>query len=172
MVFPPKLLDEIQKLSPEKWSGHAYRHIFGSGAIDAANTRGARWNPPDTAALYVSLTFDGAVAEGDHTIEVQPFPIRAKRTVYEVSLDLAAVIDISTPEVLLALGISADDLVDDDLEACQVVGGACAWTQADGILVPSARSDATNLVVFPTWKSADAKFEVIDSTVIAERSAG
>lgn len=60
MVYPPELLDRLQAITPTPWSGQAFRHMFGDYPPDAENTRGARWNPQGVAAIYTSLTRDGA----------------------------------------------------------------------------------------------------------------
>jgi RES domain-containing protein len=79
VVYPPELLDRLQAITPTPWSGQAFRHMFGDYPPDAENTRGARWNPQGVAAIYTSLTRDGALAEAEHQIAVQPIPPRARR---------------------------------------------------------------------------------------------
>jgi RES domain-containing protein len=64
-AYPPELLDRLQALTPAPWSGQVFRHMFGSYPPDAENTRGARWNPPGVAAIYTSLTREGALAEAE-----------------------------------------------------------------------------------------------------------
>jgi RES domain-containing protein len=54
--------------------------MFGDYPPDAENTRGARWNPPGVAAIYTSLARDGALAEAEYQIAVQPIRPRARRT--------------------------------------------------------------------------------------------
>ncbi|MGO9320726.1 MAG: RES domain-containing protein [Solirubrobacteraceae bacterium] len=72
MVYPPELLDRLQAIAPGSWAGQAFRHMFGDYPPDAENTRGARWNPPSVAAIYTSLAREGALAEAEHQIAVQP----------------------------------------------------------------------------------------------------
>ena len=63
--------------------------MFNDHPPDAENTRGARWNPPDVAAIYLSLPRDGAIAEGDHAITIQPLrPRLARRYLYPVDITL------------------------------------------------------------------------------------
>lgn len=75
----PNLLEALAELKPSTWSGRVWRHTFADNPPDAANGRGARWNPPGTDALYVSLERDTALAEAEHQIAVQP--IRPRRVV-------------------------------------------------------------------------------------------
>jgi len=47
--------------------------------------------------------------------------------------------------------------------ACQMIGGAVEWLGHDGLLVPSARSEGTNLVIFPNKQTPDYRFEILES---------
>jgi RES domain-containing protein len=167
VVYPPDLLDRLQAVQPCAWTGTVYRHMFGSYQPDQQNTRGARWNPPNTAAIYTCLTHDGAVAEGDHAIALQPVRPKAARSVYEVRVGLANALDLTDRATLETLGIGEDELAGIDMAACQELGGAVAWLEHDGLLVPSARSVATNLVIYPTNQEPDAVFEVVRANPIA-----
>jgi RES domain len=48
----------------------------------------------------------------------------------------------------------------DDMLACRAIGGAVASLACDGLLVPSARTEATNLVIFAANLRAEARFDV------------
>ena len=161
MVYPPELLDRLQAITPTPWSGQAFRHMFGDYPPDAENTRGARWNPQGVAAIYTSLTRDGAHAEAEHQIAVQPIPPRARRTIYTLESSLTSVLDLTDAERLLDLGIGPAELTADDMIACRQLGGAVHWLERDGLLLPSARSPSTNLVIFPANRPADARFDII-----------
>jgi RES domain-containing protein len=159
VVYRPELLDALERLEPQRFAQRAWRHMFNDHPPDAENMRGARWNPPEVAAIYLSLTRDGAIAEGDHVVAIQPRRPRARRYVYPVDVTLDNVLDISNLARLAELGVTAPDLEGDDLTPCQQVGGAVAWLGHDGLLVPSARSPATNLIIFPANRAAEAHFE-------------
>lgn len=134
--------------------------MFGRRAPDTENTTGARWNPAGVPAIYLSLTEQGATAEGDHAIAVQPLRPRVRRVLYPVQLTLANVLDLSDPgQVTDLTGLTAADITDDDHAKCREIGAAADWLEHDGLLVPSARSAANNLVVFPSHRPADAAFE-------------
>jgi RES domain-containing protein len=134
--------------------------MFGDYPPDAENTRGARWNPQGVAAIYTSLTRDGALAEAEHQIAVQPIPPRARRTIYTLEVSLASVLDLTDGELLQDLGIGPAELTADDMIACRQLG-AVHWLERDGLLLPSARSPCTNLVIFPANRPADARFDII-----------
>ena len=160
MIFDPKLLDQLQSLDPTPWAGQAYRYIVGENLPTKANTRGARWNPPSVAAIYTALDRETLLAELDYRLSldvVRPKEIFA----YTISIELHNVLDLTPPGVLADVGLSMDELGDIDYRRCQEVGGAVDWLEHDGLLVPSARADGSNLVVFPTNQHAEAVFEVL-----------
>lgn len=158
MIHRPELLDALQRAPAGPLETAAWRHMFGMRPPDPENTGGARWNPPGVAAIYLSLARHGAIAEGDHTIAVQPFRPRARRFVYSIELTLANVLDLSDAAVLQRVGLDDQDLADDDHTACREVGAATAWLEHDGLLVPSARSKAHTLVIYPAHQAPDATF--------------
>jgi len=160
------VLEALARLKPTTWSGQVWRHTFADNPPDKANGRGARWNPPGTDALYVSLEREGALAEAEHQIAMQPVRPRAKRTLHRLRLELSNVLDLTDRSVLDRLGIDNDALASIDFTACQRVGGAAAFLHHDGILVPSARHDVVNLVVFVANQPADAEIRQIDAEVI------
>lgn len=159
MVYRPELLDALEHLEAQPFAGRAWRHMFNDHLPDTENTRGARWNPADVAAVYLSLSREGAIAEGNHATAIQPLPLRARRYLYPVDVTLENLIDLSERERLPAVGIGIPELEGDDLGPCQQVGGAVAWLQHDGLLVPSARTHAVNLVIFPANRSPHARFD-------------
>ena len=162
----PSLLEAIAELKPSTWSGRVWRHTFADNPPDKANGRGARWNPPGTDALYVSLDRETVLAEAEHQIASQPIRPKAKRMIHQLDLELASVLPLTDPVLLEGLGVDAAALSRVDFTACQVVGGAAAFLGHDGILVPSGRHPGVNLVVFVSNQRADADLRVIDSEVI------
>jgi RES domain-containing protein len=162
----PDLLEALADLESSTWSGRVWRHTFADNPPDKANGRGARWNPPGTDALYVSLDRETALAEAEHQIALQPIRPRAKRTLYQLDLELSNVLDLTDPEVLEGLGVDLAALSRVDFTACQRVGGAAAFLRHDGIRVPSGRHPGINLVVFISNQESDAELHVRESEVI------
>jgi RES domain-containing protein len=161
VVYAPHLLDRLQAIAPTAWAGRAFRHMFADYAPEVENTRGARWNPPGVAAIYMSLSREGVLAEAEHQLAVQPIRPRVRHTLYTLDLTLQSVLELTDADILRDLGVGTDELSADDMRTCQDVGGAIAWLDHDGILVPSARSPAINLVIFPTNRTTGVRFEVI-----------
>lgn len=162
MIHRPELLDALQRAHSGPLEIEAWRHVFGSHLPDQENTSGARWNPSGVAAIYLGCTRDGAVAEGNHAIAVQPLRPRALRFIYAVQVTLANVLDLRDTTTLHDVGLTHADIAGDDLSACQEVGAAADWLERDGLLVQSARSSAMNLIIYPAHRRPDAVFEYGD----------
>ncbi len=81
-------------------------------------------------------------------LERQPVPIRAALTVHALEVQLSKVVDLSTETQLSRVGLDMNAVVADDVVVPQRIGGAVSVTGASGLLVPSARLAAVNLVIF------------------------
>lgn len=165
MIYEPALLDQLEEFGGQEWEGVAYRHMFGSYPPARMNTLGARWNPREVAAIYASLERETALAEAEYRISLEPFRPKARRTLYRISVRLNSVVDLREPARLALVGLTDAELVADDFTACQKVGGATQLLGNDGLLVPSARANGANLVIFP---SNDYELEVVGSEEITE----
>ena len=72
MIYDRELLEKLDELRASPWRGEVFRHMFGDYPPERENQRGARWNPPETPAIYTSLRRDVALAEADFLISVLP----------------------------------------------------------------------------------------------------
>lgn len=158
MIHRPELLDALESAPAGPLATTAWRHMLGDRVPEQENIGGARWNPPGVAAIYLSLERQGAIAEGDYALAVQPINPRVRRFLYAVELTLENVVDLSDPAAFARTGLTGKDVASDDHAACQEVGAAIDWAEHDGLLVRSARSDCLNLVIYPAHRSADAIF--------------
>lgn len=167
MIHDEAKLEIIESLEASPWRGAVYRHMFADYPPDLENTQGARWNPPEVPAIYLSLQPETALAEAEYSIAVQPVPPRIKRTLYRIAVDLQSVIrlDLGT---LAALGVTESELRSSNMATCQAVGDAAAWLRLDGIIVPSVRAEGENLVVYPNNRAPDGEFTVLDMEIIAD----
>jgi RES domain-containing protein len=158
-IHDPELLDALERLGTENLQDViVWRHMFNDNPPELSNTRGARWNPAGLAAIYTSENRETAIAEGQHAIDIQPLRPRARRYVYELRMTATKVLRIGEAD-LSSLGLTKDDLESDDFEACQRVGAHAAFLEYDAIVVPSARDEGKNVVIFVNELAADAAFE-------------
>lgn len=168
MFYPTVLLDKLEELPTVPLQLTVFRHMLGTNVPARVNVRGARWNPPQTPAIYTSLLRQTALAEADYHLSLQTPPIRVRRTIYSIRVSLQKVVDLRDPDLLSSLSIRVDALSSADLTLCQRIGGAVARLGRDGLLVPSVRqAGGANLVIYPTQQElAESEFKVIDQEVI------
>ena len=162
MIYDRKTIEAVERLHSAPWQGVVFRHMFADFPPERENSRGARWNPPETPAIYSSLERETALAEAAYYIALQPIRPRARRRIYRLNVALSSVIDLSDWDQLVTLGLSRGSLQSIDHADCQIIGGAVEWLRHDGLLVPSGRSEGTNLVIFPNRQGPDYEFEVLD----------
>jgi RES domain-containing protein len=165
----PDLLDALEELAARPYRGTAWRHMFNDYPPSKVNISGARWNPAGVGAIYLAEERDTAAAEGQHAIDVQPARLFAKRVLYEVTIDIEEVIDLTSDGALRSVGLSARDLSSDDFSACQQVGAAVAWLGRGGLLVPSVRAAGRNLVVLVDSSAAATDIAIVSSEVLEVR---
>ncbi len=144
--------------------------MFGDNRPERQNQRGTRWNPAGVPAIYCSVDRATAIAEGDYVVAVQSLRPAAKRTLYQLDVHLDKVLDLTSRAVLRELHIGERELSDVDHAVCQKIGGAVEWLEHDGLLVPSARREGINLVIFPRKQGPAANFEIVNSEIITEDS--
>ena len=125
---------------------------------------GARWNPRNVPAVYTALSREVALAEHARRLEVQsPRPSRGEFTLYRVRVSIVGVIDLRDAKVLETVGVTGEQLAADDFAACQMVGGAAAFVNFGGLIVPSVRyPQGDNLVILTKNQPADFLFEIED----------
>lgn len=158
-IHDPDLLDAIEGLGAEVLDDvTVWRHMFNDNPPELSNTRGARWNPAGLAAIYTSQERDIAIAEGQHAIDSQPLRPRARRYIYELRVSAKKALRITESD-LSVLGLGFDDLDSSDFTACQHVAAHAAFLEHDALIVPSARADGSNVVIFVNELAADATFE-------------
>lgn len=159
-VHPPALLDALEQAEIGCIRGSVWRQVLVPTSALRSNIRGARWNPPNTEALYCSLDPATAAAEVDHLLAAQPVPITRQRISYEIAVELSRVADLRDPGWnTTPFGWDYDITADVD---CAAIGAAADWLGLDGLLAPSLRAPAANLVIYPANVSADDHYDLAD----------
>jgi RES domain-containing protein len=162
MSYERRILDYLEQAPKRAWRGRVWRYTQKGIPPDRENTRGARWNRPTESAIYTALARETAIAELRHALRVQsPPPTRGDFVLHRVELELDAVVDLGTWDLLGGTGLTADDVQNDDLSTCQTVGSAARWMSIGALLVPSARrADSANLVIYPDKQPRPMVFNV------------
>lgn len=168
MIYDQQTIAALEALQSVPWTGTVFRHMFGSFLPERENVSGARWNPPETPAIYTSLDRNTAIAEADFYINLQPLRPRARRNIYRIEVTLTSVLNLSDWNMLRSLGVERQTFDSSDYAGCQMVGGTAEWLGYDGILVPSARARGSNLIIFPNRRKPGYTFAVVDSEELAD----
>lgn len=169
MVEGVSLESILASLQATPWQGRVFRVTLNEYPPDRENTRGARWNPPDTAAIYTCLDPDICIAEVEYGLARQSRPVRRglRKTLYEIDVSLSAAADLTG--VLLALEqirIAHEQLFADDMKVSQEIGRLATWFGFDGLFVPSARGAGNNLVIYPGRAAESYAFEICGSRAL------
>lgn len=166
MVHDPDLLARLDAFAPEVFGGEVFRATRASLDPLTPSLAGGRWSRKDDApTLYTSLNRDGSIAEiAFHLAQMNPLPRKP------VVVNRLAVVARRTLRLLRAdlvdLGVDASRYDDIGYSRTQEIGAATAFLECDGLLVPSARWDCNNLVLFPLNQDFGDKLELTDSQVV------
>jgi RES domain-containing protein len=156
----PHLLDALEGSElPAPVGGIVWRQVLDPTSALRPNLRGARFNPLGVEALYCSLDPDTAAAEIDHLIAQQPVPITRVRRSFGIRVHLSRVADLRPTPWGRPFQYNCDLT---DWEQCQTIGAAAAWLGIAGLIVPSIRHDADNLVVFVGNLDLDDVVDTVD----------
>ncbi|MEO7165605.1 MAG: RES family NAD+ phosphorylase [Spartobacteria bacterium] len=177
--FRKQIGDEL--LQP--WRGAAYRVttldyprpqeiVLGEGSY----LHGGRWNAPGSfRAVYGSTEDTVAVAESRATADYAhvPQPFRTPRLLVAIEFSLQAVLDLTDSQIREKLGLTADELREEDWRKTQeasreslsqAIGRAVFLNHGEGLLVPSARVlEGVNVAYFPENQRAGSRVTVLEA---------
>lgn len=148
MIHDPELLDKLAGFRTEPFEGQVFRATRMSLDPTAYSTWGGRWAPQDDiSVLYTSLEASGALAEiSFHLSLMTPRPTKPI---------MLHKLNVSAPQTLrliradlTVLGVDSSRFGDITYSRTQEIGSAVAFLENDGLIVPSARWDCENLILF------------------------
>lgn len=163
------LLDAIQVLEPVEFDGITWRVVRKGRDPLIASRAGGRWDDGTFDALYTSETREGAIAETRFCLmKGQPVvPSKPTYTLYELRLHLLRALKLVDLDALKALGVNTArygtaQYSQRQLEypRTQEVGEAAHFLGFDGLIVPNARYDCPNIILFDDVCESGAKMEV------------
>lgn len=181
-----QLIDAIEAIPPTPFSGNVWRVVReGRDPLDCSRS-GGRWDDGSFDVLYTSLEREGALAEMYfHLKRGQPiFPTRVHYELYELALAMDATLKLLNLEDLARLGVASEGygrLSYQDKAAeyprTQDIAEVAHFLEFDGLLVPSARWNCMNAVVFcerspPDQREVLASHGLIDWTGWEKTASG
>lgn len=150
------LVQRVNDLGAVPWSGVVYRYagaeydpLSGQGAYKF----GGRWNPRRLfPTIYLAEPLLASMRELQRLTDAagtDPLALlRRGYALHDIEVMALPVLDLRSPEALECVGLSAEDVTDDDWSACQAVGHAAWFLEFGGVLAPSATGDGHVLAAF------------------------
>ncbi len=118
--------------------------------------------------LYTSTARSGALAEITYHWSLISPPPSKPVMVHELSVETRKTVRVDRSD-FAQLGISPDQFGDRNYHRTQEIGAAAAFLGLDGLLVPSARAEAENLVIFTENHSPDLELILVSSEEVRLR---
>ena len=167
-VHDRAVLDALEAAPSQPFEGDVWRvartdrdPLRGSGAS-------GRWNAAsEFEVLYTSLERDGALAETGYRLSLEPvWPSLLQHEVHRLQVQTQRTLRLANLASLTPLGIDVSRYESFDYSVSQAIAAAAHFLDFDGLIVPSARFDCLNLVLFLERLSPDGRVEVRDTESI------
>ena len=158
------LIDQIDALPTETFSDNVFRLLRDGRDPTGCWHPEGRWDDGAFDVLYTATTVEGALAEVRyHVYQQQPFaPDFLAYRLFRIPIEGLEVINLLDHRLLEKLGVDLktwgkSDYVSRGQEylRTQEIAAVAEFHERQGLLVPSARSPDSNLVIL-TQKSVDA----------------
>lgn len=145
------LLDALSDLPEVPFAGDLWRVVNGARSPLDGSKGAGRWNLRESEVLYCALEKDGALSEIHFHISRQQsvFPSRLTSTAHRLRAQLGRTLDLSDKDILVRLGVDLSRYTEILYDQTQKIGEAVNFLGFEGLLVPNARHESINLVVFP-----------------------
>lgn len=167
MIRDLQLRDSIAELPAVEWSGFVYRACWEGRDVLQGSSGGGRWCPRNSfEVLYTSLDKNGAIAEVDAWLsEMTPRPDRPI-SVHKIDVQTKKTTTIADLDVLAHLGVDVTRYTERFYGRTQQIGDAVHFLENDGMLVPSARWECLNLVLFGGNHFGDQTLRSVESEIV------
>lgn len=152
-----RLIDALDSLAPAPFAGTVWRVVREGRDPGRCSASGGRWDDATFEVLYTSRDRNGAIAEAYfHRLRGQPlFPSKTRDELHELTLDLKAVLDLTDTALLARIGVDMTRYGQLSYEGrsseyprTQDIAETARFLGCDGLLVPNARWNCVNAVVF------------------------
>lgn len=151
------LLDALDANPRESFEGSAWRILRQGRDPLLGSPSGARWDPGDFDVIYAALDREGALAEIHFHLSRQPiFPSKDHFVLYELSASVQNLLRLPDLASLERLGIERTRYAELIYARTQEIGDAAQFLGFAGMIVPSARWNGLNLVLFTDRLTPDS----------------
>ena len=152
-----RLLDALEDLAPEAFEGSVWRVVRDGRDPVRCSSVGGRWDDGSFDVLYTSTRADGAIAEMYfHVARGQPvIPSLVRYRLFELRVSLASSLRVASLAALSLLGLQTALFGqhsyaerEQEYPRPQEIAEAAHFIGRDGMIVPSARAEWPNVIVF------------------------
>ena len=165
-VIDPALLDALDNLESTPFCGDVWRVTWAKRDPLLGSSGGGRWSPDGGfEAVYTSFEPDGACAEAYYHLARAPVLSSSKTVLNKIHVDLKTVLKLDFKQ-LQQVGITEPLASRIDYGISQQVGAAAHLLDFEALIVPSARWDCLNLVLFLDRLDISAQLESLESSPI------
>ncbi|HEY5552425.1 MAG TPA: RES family NAD+ phosphorylase [Opitutaceae bacterium] len=144
------ILDALEALTPEPLATTTWRIVRKGRDPLRGSAAFGRWTPiGEFEVLYTSLARDGALAEVGYRLGLEPvWPTRIQHRLHEIAVRTARTLRLADLAALAPLGVDVNRYESFDYSATRAIAAAAHFLEFDGLIVPSARYQGSNLVLF------------------------
>jgi RES domain-containing protein len=152
-----RLIDALEAIEPVVFQGSVWRLVRNGRDPLQCSASGGRWDDGTFDVLYTSASRSGALEEMKfHLMRGQPvMPSKVRYRIFEVELSLGRALKFLDLESLSQVGLNTEtfgrlsyEQKNDEYPRTQEIGEVAHFLDFDGLIIPSARSDVKNVVVF------------------------
>lgn len=145
-----RLLDLVGGIEGQPFDGTMWRVVrTGRDVFDGSRGSG-RWNSAEMSVLYGAAEEAGAIAEINfHLSRGQSvFPSRMRHDLFELAIETQQTLVLAGMDQLKRLGVDEGRYRELLYTRTQEIGAAAAFLGFDGLIVPSARWNCQNIILF------------------------
>ena len=151
------LIDALEAIEPVAFSGPVWRLVRDGRNPLQCSASGGRWDDGSFDVLYTSMSRAGVLEEMRfHLMRGQPvMPSGVRYRLFKLDLALERTLQFLDLATIRKMGLKTEifgrlsyQQKNDEYPRTQEIGEVAYFLDFDGMIVPSARSDTKNLVVF------------------------
>ena len=143
------LIDTLESFERVRFEGSVWRVVREGKNPVVGQRSGGRWDPGEFDVLYTSLEAKGAIAEIDFVLSSLPVrPSKVRFVLHEIAVSANKVLQLVDINLLSDLGVDMSSFARIDYQRTQEIGDAAYFLDFKGLIVPSARWQCNNLVLF------------------------
>jgi RES domain-containing protein len=149
-VHDRAILDALESLESESVERTSWRVVRkGRDPLRGAVANG-RWNAiGEFEVLYTSLASEGALAEVGYRLSLEPvWPSRIQHEIHTLRIKADRALIFENLQQLERLGVNIARFESFEYASTQAIAAAAHFLEFDALIVPSARYDTQNLVIF------------------------